>query len=92
MKGIKLKTGKKTLKLLIKIRLILSLFAIVGSLQVGAQQMFGSPLSEGNDFPDGAFYQDTNLSPSRRAENVISYLTFDESMELIGGWKNYCFP
>ncbi|WP_198342282.1 beta-glucosidase [Pedobacter psychrophilus] len=50
------------------------------------------PLSEFKQFPAGSHYQDPKISPDKRANEVISYLTFDEKLELTGGYLKFCYP
>ncbi len=51
-----------------------------------------SPLSERKDVPKEAIYTNTDLSPAQRAGDLIAHLTFDEKLELTGGWKGFYFP
>lgn len=50
------------------------------------------PLSEFKAFPKGSHYQDPNLAPEKRASEVIKSLTFDEKLELSGGYLSFCYP
>ncbi|WP_066839702.1 beta-glucosidase [Rufibacter ruber] len=50
------------------------------------------PLSAFKNFPQGAVYQNTSLSPEARARDVLKHLTFEEKLSLTGGYKSFCFP
>ena len=51
-----------------------------------------SPLSERKDVPKEVMYTNTDLAPAQRAGDLIAHLTFDEKLELTGGWKGFYFP
>lgn len=57
-----------------------------------AQNEWNQPLFEFNNLPDGAIYQNTELSPEVRAKNVVDMLTFEEVLNMIGGWNKFFVP
>lgn len=50
------------------------------------------PLSHFTAFPAGAVYQQTGLPAEVRARDVLKYLTFEEKLNLTGGYLSFCYP
>ncbi len=51
-----------------------------------------SPLSQRKSLPSGAKYADRSLSPAERAKDLIAHMTFQEKLEMTGGWKGMFIP
>lgn len=47
------------------------------------------PISESEGAMEGAPYTDRSLPPEVRAKDLISRMTFDEKMDLTGGWNRF---
>jgi beta-glucosidase len=82
---------KKNLKTT-KLNFILVLFISLLYFPVNAQESYEGTLSGFQKFPDNAIYQNKNLPAAERAHNVIQYLTFEESLQLVGGNNKFFFP
>lgn len=50
------------------------------------------PLYMRSGLPAGAVYLDPGASAGDRARDVVSRLTFEEKLQLTGGWKKFYFP
>lgn len=50
------------------------------------------PLYMRHDLPARAIYTDTTASPGLRAGDLLNRLSFDEKLELTGGWNSMYFP
>lgn len=50
------------------------------------------PLFQRDILPKQALYLDTTASPQKRAEDLVSRLSFDEKLTLTGGWNKFFFP
>lgn len=71
------------------------LFLLVApTLSIGQKINFKElrPLTEFSHFPPGSTYQDPKVEPDKRAREIIGYLTFEEKLELAGGYKSFFYP
>jgi len=59
---------------------------------VNAQESYTGALSGFHSFPEDAVYQNKELPASERTLNVIQYLTFEESIKLVGGYNKFFLP
>lgn len=50
------------------------------------------PLSAVKGIPSGSVYADQSKAPAERAMDVIRRLSFEEKIELTGGWFSFFFP
>jgi beta-glucosidase len=50
------------------------------------------PIYMRENLPPNSIYSDTSYTSEERARDLVNRLTFDEKLELTGGWKNMHFP
>ncbi len=50
-----------------------------------------TPWVNQNNLPTDVKYTNLKLSPSERAKDVIKHMTFEEKVQLTGGWKGFYF-
>lgn len=76
--------------------IVLSMFVTVvnaqNELQYNLCDADFSPLYMRKGLPANAVYLNKNASAEARAKDVAKRLTFDEKLELTGGWKKFYFP
>ncbi len=73
-------------------KFVVGSFFVLFCLNIYAQEIYTGALSGFQKFPEGSIYQNKELSASERARDVIQYLTFEESLRLVGGYNSFFFP
>lgn len=76
-----------------------SLVSLVGNILVAQETIKYqlcdadfSPIYMHENLPANSIYTDTSFSSEERAKDLVNRLTFDEKLELTGGWKKMHFP
>jgi beta-glucosidase len=66
-------------------------FSFLTKVTAQDKNQFNAPVSEFKNIPQCAIYHDPNKMPEERAMDVVNRLTFDELIQLFGGYKHFNF-